>query len=79
MNNYLVERKNRRKKRNDMHNNRRNFWSTDVMDFFFCFKVIFPTTINFCVLVAAIRDSASVFINIIAVSFFHTLKNPSVG
>ena len=37
---------------------------------FFCFNVTFPTAINFCVLMAAIPDSASVFGHTIAVFFF---------
>ena len=42
---------------------------------FFCCNVIFPTAINFCVLMEAIPDSTSVFGLIIAV-FFHKLKKP---
>ena len=48
--------------------------STDVIDFF-SFNVIFPKAIKFCVLMAAIPDSASVFGDIIAV-FSYTLKVP---
>ena len=44
--------------------------STDVIDFF-CFNVTFPTAINFCVLMAAIPDSASVFGHTIAVFFLY--------
>ena len=45
---------------------------------FFCFNVIFPTSINFWVLMVAIPDSASAFGLIIGV-FFYTLENPSVA
>ena len=45
--------------------------STDVIDFFY-FNVTFPTAINFCVLMAAIPDSASVFAH--TIFFFYTLQ-----
>ena len=50
--------------------------STDLRSF--CFNVIFPTLINFCVLMVAIPDSASVFWLSSAV-FFYTSENPSVA
>ena len=48
--------------------------STDIINFF-SLNVICPTSINFCVLMAAIPYTASIFGLIIAV-FFFTLKKP---
>ena len=45
---------------------------------FFCFDVVFPTSINICVLMAAILGSAAFFGLIFAVSLY-TLENPSVA